>query len=69
MQKFYTTKEAAAILGVRIDKLQREVWLGNISQPCKISNRFLWTGRDIERAAGVLKCRIRRDFMKGDKNG
>ena len=67
MQKLYTTRQVAQCLGVRPDKIQREIWLGTIRQPNKISNRFLWTVQDIERAAWSLKCYSR--FAQWSKRG
>ena len=52
---FFSTKQAAKALGVRIDTLSRAVWLNRIEAPTKSpSGNFLWTLEDINRVSWAL---------------
>lgn len=73
MTQFYSTRQVARLLGIKIDTLQKAVWLGRVDPPDKSpSGNFLWTIADLERASWVL---LRRAFdlgmveQRGQRNG
>jgi hypothetical protein len=52
---FYSTREVAKILGLKVGLLTKAVWDGRINPPQKSpAGNFLWTDQDIERASWVL---------------
>jgi len=60
MTSYYGTKDVARLLGIRPDALSRAIWIGRIDAPAKSpSGNYLWTTKDIERAAWVLRCHDR----------
>ena len=68
MDKFFSTKQVASILVLKPDYISKAVWQGHIEQPAKSpSGNYLWTTKDIERAAWVLRCYDR--FTKWRKGG
>ena len=69
MLNYYSTRQAAQLLGIKPDILQKSIWLGKVSPPIKSpSNSFLWTMADIEKAAWALHCFDRfQDWQKGGK--
>ncbi len=55
MTQFYSTRQAAAFLGMKPDALQKAVWLGRVAPPGKSpGGQYLWMAADIERAGWVL---------------
>lgn len=55
MQEILSTRQVAAILGVSVSKLTREVWLGRIQAPPKSpAGDHLWGREDVERACRAL---------------
>ncbi len=50
----FSTKEVAMILGVRVDAISRQIWLGKIDPPAKNAGNYLWQIKDIESAAWAL---------------
>jgi hypothetical protein len=56
MEKVYSTRQAAGILQIKPDLLQKGIWQGKVTPPAKgPSGNYLWTVRDIEAAAWVMK--------------
>jgi hypothetical protein len=54
------TRQAAQLLGIPPNRLNRAVWDGRLAPPAKApSGAFLWTEMDIRRAAWAL---LRRDL-------
>lgn len=63
---YYSTREVAKKLKVQPDRLQKAIWLGKVDSPIKSpSGDFLWTEKDIERAAWALN---RFSVLQGGKN-
>jgi len=61
---YLSTKQVAAILDVRPNRLQLAIWDGRISAPTKgPGNAFLWTDTDIERASWAL---LRKPYKPAD---
>lgn len=55
MEEILSTRQVAALLGVSVSKLTREVWLGRIKAPPKSpAGDHLWGRIDVERACWVL---------------
>ncbi len=55
MQEIMSTRQVAALLGVSVSKLTREVWLGRIKAPPKSpAGDHLWGRIDIEVACWGL---------------
>jgi hypothetical protein len=53
--QFFSTSKVAKILGMKSSTLSRAVWAGDTDSPDKSpSGDFLWTPKDIERAAVQL---------------
>ena len=64
MQEIMSTRQVAALLGVSVSKLTREVWLGRIKAPPKSpAGDHLWGRTDIEAAFALLA----RTFAAGGK--
>jgi hypothetical protein len=58
MTKFFGTREAAGILGMSPNALQRKVWERRVDEPQRgPGGVFLWTEDDIRRAAWRLQHR------------
>ncbi len=54
-----STKQVAKLLGVRVGKLSRLVWLEQITPPERgPGNSFLWTDADINRASKEIFGRV-----------
>lgn len=52
---YLSTRQVAAILDVRPNRLQLAIWDGRIPAPIKgPGNAFLWTDSDIESASRIL---------------
>ena len=71
MNQFYSTRQVAELLHIKPDTLSKAIWQGRIEQPTKSpSGNYLWTIKDIEHAAWVLRCYDRfTKWRKGDANG
>jgi len=55
MNDYRSTRQAARLLGMSPSRLAKAVWDGRIDPPRKSpSGNFLWTHKDIERAAWAL---------------
>ena len=56
MEQMYSTRQAALILEIRPDLLQKAVWQGKVKSPPKSpSGSYLWSLVDVESAAWALK--------------
>ena len=52
---FRSTRQVAAILGVKPSRIGKAIWEGRLSNPQRgPSGAFLWTDVDIERACWAL---------------
>lgn len=53
--EYKSTVEVGRLLGVRPDRINRLVWIGELKPPAKgPGGSFLWTQEDIERARMLL---------------
>jgi len=60
--KILSTKQAAAELGVGVERLGKAVWADRVAAPMRGPGRvFLWQEVDIERASWVLNRRAIED--------
>ena len=56
MQRQYSTRQVAQILGVRPSTLSRAVWDGTVKSPRKSpAGNYMWSVSDIESASWSLK--------------
>lgn len=57
MTRFYSTRQVAGFLVIKPDTLQKAIWQLRVEAPQKgPSGNYLWTTKDIERAAWILRC-------------
>jgi len=64
MKRFWSSREVAAMLGVRIGTLSRAVWEGRVDPPEKSpSGGFLWTLPDIQRGSWYFRGRSADDVL------
>ncbi|MCP4614101.1 MAG: hypothetical protein GY845_35890 [Planctomycetes bacterium] len=70
MDKLFSTKQVAQILGYIPDALHKAIWQLRLEPPQKgPSGNYLWMTKDIERAAWVLHCYDRYSkWLSGDNN-
>ncbi len=55
MQKLFSTRQAAGILGIKPDALSKAIWQNRVTPPTKSpSGQYLWTTAYIEAAAWAL---------------
>ncbi len=55
MEHFNSTPQAAELLGIKPDTLQKAIWQRRVKPPEKgPSGQYLWTLRDIEHASWIL---------------
>ena len=75
MSQFFSTRQAAARLGIRPSALGSAVWNGRLDPPDKSPDgAFLWTRADIERACWALLRRPLEDVdrereRQGERGG
>ena len=65
-----STRQVAALLGLRVHTLSRAIYEGRVAEPTKgPGGSFLWTPEDIERASWVLRRKSADDVLgKEGKN-
>lgn len=61
-KRFFTTKEAAAMIGRQPNSLAQAVYQGRVKTPEKVGRVFIWTLKEISEAGVVLRGqgRVRR---------
>ena len=65
--QYYSTPQAARVIGVTVSVLSRAVWDGRVRSPQKSpSGSYLWAPDDIERASWVLRRRSSGLVEKSD---
>lgn len=65
MQKFYTTRQVSALLGIKIGALTRALWEGRVEKPDVVPNgrAFIWDIDFINKASWVLRRRDASDIF------
>ncbi len=70
MPEYYSTRQVAAMLGMRPDTLAKAIWQGRVTPPQKSpSGNFLWTDADINKASWVLCRRAYEPRPQGANEG
>lgn len=55
MSDYYSTRQAASLLGIKPCRLQQAIWQNRINPPAKgPSGQYLWTIKDIDHASWAL---------------